>query len=346
MNLLEFIDRLPPEDRQFVIDHFVQTMIKNEPKQVVVTRKTAKISTLGTEEEIINDISQALNIPVEEIRKQNIAEKLRNITANYNKTSSLTEHYRKFLTSHKAPSDKFEELQDVGKFLISANLKCTLEIPETIRAVPDFIIRTENKKIGIEHTRLMNSDSQVLIKTAIHILKRAEKMLLQRNPTLKEIVNVSINYWKPVIGIKNLSNKLSNQEKDNIAKNIADYIEGFLKKQEISKPEFIDYISSSNRTEHPLIIILNENYIAKPELEKLFADSIHNKEGKLGSYLQNNSLDALWLLIIISGVTASSSYELKYLNQINSQFDKIFLFDNFSCEYLLVHQSNDKKKPS
>jgi hypothetical protein len=295
MNFLEFIDKLPLEDRQFVIDHFVRNMLGQGPKEDIVIRRTAKISTLGTEEEIIKEISQAFNISVEQIKNQNIGAKLKEITANYHQTSSLINNYKSFLVSHNATKDKFEELQDLGKFLIAKKMDCTLETPNSVSAIPDFIITSENRKIGIEHTRLMNSNSQILIKTTTQILKKVENLLLQRKPDLKEIVNISINYWKLSIGSKNLTNKLSIQDKENIAKVIADYIEGLLSNQNISKPEFIDSISISNRSVHPLNIILNENYIAKPELEKLFTERIKDKEDKLSSYLQNKSLDSLWL---------------------------------------------------
>ncbi len=218
MNLQEFIDKLPLEDRQLVIDHFVRNMLGQEPKEDIVFRRTAKISTLGTEEEIIREISQVFNIPVEQIKNQNITGKLKEISSNYHKTSLLINEYKDFFVNHNATKDKFEELYDLGKFLIALNIDCALEIPDRISAVPDFIITSQNRRIGIEHTRLMNSNSQNLIKTTTQIIKRAENLLLQRKPDWKEIINVSINYWKLNIDDKNLSNKLSIQDKDNIAR--------------------------------------------------------------------------------------------------------------------------------
>lgn len=334
MNFQEFIDKLPPEDRQLVIDHFVRSILGQEPKEEVVIRRTAKISTLGTEEEMIQEISKTLNIPIEQIRNQNVTQKLNEVTQGYHQTSSIIDKYKKFLTQKGATKDKFEELYDVGKFLVSLNIQSTLEIPDNTSAIPDFIISSDNKRIGIEHTRLMNTISQIWIKTVSQILKKAEILLLKRNPELKQIVNISINYWKLNINGKNLSVKLSIQEKEQIAKEIADYIESLLSNEELMQPSYIDKISISERSEHPLNLILNENYIAKTESTNLFIERIRDKETKLGSYLANNSLDELWLLVVISGITGSSSFTLQKQNQFETKFDKVFLFDNFLHEYL------------
>ena len=335
MNFQEFIDKLPPEDRQLVIDHFVRNIFGQALKEVVVIRRTAKISTLGTEEEMIQEISQTFNIPIEQIRNQNIAQKLKEITQGYHQTSSIIDKYKDFLTSKGAPKDKFEELYDVGKFLISLKINGTLEIPNHISAIPDFIISSENKRIGIEHTRLMNTNSQIWIKKVSQIIKKAETLLLQRKPELKQIVNISINYWKLNINGKDLSVKLSIQDKEQIASEIADYIESLLTNGELTKPPYVDRVSISEMSEHPLSLILNENYIAKTESTNLFEERIRDKETKLGSYLVNNSLDELWLLVVVSGATASSSFILQEQNLFNSKFDKVFLFDSFSNEYLI-----------
>ncbi|MGN6196849.1 MAG: hypothetical protein ACTHOB_18055 [Ginsengibacter sp.] len=335
MNFQEFIDKLPPEDRQFVINHFVRNILGQEPKEEVIIRRTAKFSTLGTEEEMIEEIAKTFNIPIEQIRNQNVAQKLKAVTQGYHQTSLIIDQYKNFLTKKGATKDKFEELYDVGKFLVSLNIQSTLEIPDNTSAIPDFIISSDNKRIGIEHTRLINTISQIWIKTVSQILKKAETLLLKRNPELKQIVNISINYWKLGVNGKNLSFKLSIHEKEKIANEVADYIESLLTNRGMTQPSFIDKISISEKSEHPLNLILNENYIAKTESTNLFVERIRDKESKLCSYLANNSLDELWLLIVISDVTGSSSFILQKQNHFETKFDKVFLFDNFSNEYLI-----------
>lgn len=283
MNFLELIDKLPPEDRQLVIDLFVRNIFGQVQKEEVIIRRTAKISTLGTEEEMIYEISKTFNIPIEQIKKQNIAQKIKEVTQGYHQTSSIIDGYKDFLTQKGAKKDKFEELYDVGKFLVSLNSQSTLEIPNNTSAIPDFIISSNNKRIGIEHTRLINTISQIWIKTVSQILKKAETLLLKRKPELKQIVNISINYWKLSINSKNLSIKFSIQEKEEIANEIANYIESLLDNRAITQPQFIDKISISERSEHPLNLIINENYIAKTGSTNLFEERIRDKETKLGS---------------------------------------------------------------
>ena len=58
MNFQEFIDKIPPEDRQLVIDHFVRNIFGQVKKEEVIIRTNAKMSTLGTEEEINYEISK------------------------------------------------------------------------------------------------------------------------------------------------------------------------------------------------------------------------------------------------------------------------------------------------
>lgn len=335
MKFLDYIDKLPPEDRQVVIDHFVQNILGQASQKEVVIRRTAKISTLGTEDEIIEEISKTFNIPIDEIKKQNIGQQLKNLTQGYHKTSALIDNYREFLIKNNAKKDKHDELYDLGKFLVALNIKSHLEIPKKISSIPDFIILSENKRIGIEHTRLINHISQIWIRTVSQILKKAESILLKRKPALNQIVNIGINYWKLNINGKGLLNKLSILEKDELASEIADFIESLITNTESVQPHFIDNVSISERSEHPLNFVLNENYIAKAESNNLFAERINEKELKLGSYLANNFLDEIWLLIVISGVTGSSSFFLQQQSKFQTKFDKVFLFDNFSHEYLV-----------
>ena len=81
MNLQELIDKLPPEDREVVLAHFIDyiTGKTSGPKEVVL-RRTAKIFALGTEDEIIKDVANSLNIPEDILREQNIAEKLKSLS--------------------------------------------------------------------------------------------------------------------------------------------------------------------------------------------------------------------------------------------------------------------------
>lgn len=343
MNLQEFLDKLTPEDRQIVIDHFVSSMQGQTPQEPVVIRRTAKISTLGTEEEMLNEIAQVFNMPVERFGDQHVKEKLADIRNQFEKSEAIIKPYKDFLLKNKAREDKYDEAYDIGKFLISINGEYNLEIPTGISSIPDFIMTDGTKRIGIEHTRLINNESKMLIKETLNILKKAEQQLLQQNSGLNRIVNVSINYSKLNLSGKNITTgRFSIEEKKRIAENIAGYIIGLISNETmLTKPEFIENISISERSEHTLNVILNENYLAKSDFENLFIKTIEAKEKKYQSYTEDKSLDELWLLIVVSAVSSASSYNVEnetLSDKLNSKFDRIILFDNFSHEYLNVYQ--------
>ena len=343
MNLQEFLDKLTPEDRQIVIDHFVRNMLGQPQETPVVIRRTAKISTLGTEAEMLKEISQAFNIPFEQLVNQQVKEKVSGIRSQFDRSEALIKNYKAFLLKNKAKEDKYEEAYDMGKFLISIEGEYILEIPENISAIPDFIVTNGIKRIGIEHTRLINHESKMLVKETQKILKKAEQQLLTDNSELNQLINISINYSKLNLNGKNIAvERFSIQEKNAIAALIATYIKNLLRGDSpVSKPEFIENISVSDRSEHPLNINLNEQYLAKSDFENLFAKTVTAKEEKYHSYINNKSLDELWLLIVASGVSSASSYILEKENtgkKLVSQFDRIILFDNFSHEYFDVFQ--------
>lgn len=349
MNLQELIDKLPAEDRQTVIDHFVRQMLgKDSVKKEIVLRSTTKISTLGTEDEIIKEIAANLNIPEGSLKGQNISDKLKSLSVRNQSAEIITADFKKFLLKNNARKDKFEELSDLGNFLVSTNSNYSIMVPEKVDSVPDFILTGNNKKIGIEHTRLMNSESKALVKETISILKKAEQILLQKNNQLKQLVNISINYWKMNLGSKSLMNQRFNTiEKNELAELIAKFIESILFNNEIAKPSFIDKVSISERSEHPLRIEINENYLGKEECESLILSTLKAKEEKFTSYSKGGKLAELWLLVVLNEVSAPSSFipsDRLLKNNFSSQFDKIFLFDGFSHDSSIIFSKKNIEK--
>ena len=223
------------------------------------------------------------------------------------------------------------------------NSNYSLEIPEKLESVPDFIIFNGNKKVGIEHTRLMNSESKMLIAETISILKKAEKILLGKDSQRTQLINISINYWKMILRDKSIvGQRFSLKEKDELAELIANYIECLLLNNEQAKPPFIDKVTISERSTNPLSIEINENYLGKPDYEDLITATLQPKEKRYSSYSQDQTLSELWLLIVLNGVTASSSYLLSgnIKRSFSSHFDKVFLFDGFSHESVLIYSRN------
>jgi len=184
MNLQEILDKLTLEDRQIVIDHFVHNLLGQTRGEPVIIRRAVKISTLSTEAEILKEISQAFNIPFEQLGNQYVKEKLGEMRSQFERSEALITSYKAFLLKNKAKEGKYEEAYDIGKFLISIEGEYRLDIPESTASIPDFIVSDGVKRIGIEHTRLINHESKMLVKETQNILKRAEQQLLQHNSQL------------------------------------------------------------------------------------------------------------------------------------------------------------------
>lgn len=331
------------EDRKVVLEHFISSLQGKAAGEPIVIRKTLKLSTLSSEEEMKKQVSSTFNIHLEKLEKFNFLEGIENINANFKKVEALTTSYKEHLISLNSKADKFEELNDIGKFLISLNTPVSLIVPQKPLPYPDFIVANDDKKVGVEHTRLLNVDSQKFIKNIKQILKTAEKIVRDENPNLTQIINISFNYDIEVVNNKSLSNStLTKAEKDLIAQLVASFVLSYIENSDTSIPGFIDKVSFSIDSVHPISINLIENYIGKTDIETLLIERLKSKEQKHSHYSRVDSIDELWLVIIVNGVTAASSFIIdseSLKNKIASNFNKIYLFDSFSNDAILIYSS-------
>jgi hypothetical protein len=166
--------------------------------------------------------------------------------------------------------------------------------------------------------------------------------LLNKNDKFTQIINLSLNYQTEILNNKSLSSTtLTKLEKESIAEIISDWIYSHLNNLSIPKPCFIDKFGISLDSVHPLSINLAENYIGKSEIEKLLLERLESKEKKVPHYSSIEAFDELWLVIIVNGVTAASSFvieEAKLKSKISSSFTKVFLFDTFSNNANLIYR--------
>lgn len=346
MNIQELLESLSPEDRQIVLDQFINSLHGGDSNKPIVIRKTLKLSTLSSEEEMKKQVSNTFNIPMDQLNRFNFLEGIEKINSNFREVEELTAPYKQHLTALRSKTDKFEELIDIGKFLISLNTPCSIHIPEKPLPYPDFIINRANKRIGIEHTRILNTGSQIFIKNIRQILKSAEQILRSIDSNLNQVVNLGFNYQVGVINKKSLSDStLTKAEKDSLAHLVSSFVYAHLESKNATKPDFIDQIQFSTDSVHPLSINLIENYIGKTEFESLLSERLLSKEGKHAAYSTICGFDELWLVIILNGVTVASSYMIDSSaleNSIESNFNRIFLFDTFSSDVTVIFDSTNK----
>ena len=326
-NINELLKKSTPADQDYIYKSVAKQLLTNE-RQDLTIRKTAKISLDGSEQEIKEKIAGVLGISTNEVDFTSIQKQLEQIKKEYLRTKNIISSYELFLQKSKAPKDKFEELNDIGKYIKKHNPSLVLKIPENADQVPDFILEDGDKLIGIEHTRLINQDTQKIIGTLKKIIFNAQKFLLEKSETSNTLINIGFKYEEKIIKDKNLFDNLSQKEIKQIGSNIAEIIIGFQKSTSHILPDYIDKILVQE-TKFSTEINLIENYISKNNYDALLTKLIERKESKLKRYRYNNGLEEIWLLIINSGIKSSSGFEMPNQTSIKSNFNKILVMDNF-----------------
>jgi hypothetical protein len=301
-----------------------------------VRRRTALISLDGNIDEILHSISQTLNIPLDQINRSEIQEKIRINKLNFEATYQIIESSHNFLKENKSTKDKIEELHDVGKFIKNYHEKLELLVPTSVDQVPDFLVQNNDRTIGIEHTRLIDNQIEKVIGTVRKILRKAKDNILSRNELTNTLINIQPHYDIQILGNKTLSSSLTPSELQRIAKIFEnDIINTASDRSKI--PAYLNVLTFT-ATEHPLELNLMETYSTKHSFEHLLKSAISKKEAKAVNYKQYSNISELWLLIINSGIKSSASFNLSNIDSYSitsCKFARIFLMDNFDYD---IHQ--------
>lgn len=331
-DFMTFLEKLSPEDRDTLIGNFLKNL-KGEPTEPILIRKTFKISNQGTEEEIRQRIADVYGVPVDQLPPMDIKSEFERNRNNWMQVSELIAPYEAFLNGQAHTSaDKFEELTDMGRFIVAWPDKLDLIVPDEPLEYPDFIVKSSETTIGIEHTRLINPALKAAFNSAKQLITEAEIILKNRNLDYKRTVNIFINFSKPVINESNFHNRsFTRKEKKQISILIADYIEGLLLAKSPEKPIFIEDVVITSSQDSRIDLILAEEYIAKEGFLELLNARIHAKEAKFDNYISAAAVNSCWLLVIIDGVSSFSGFDLQELKEIRSsnKFEKIILFETF-----------------
>lgn len=326
-NLNELLKKSTIADQNFIYNSFAKQAFTNEHHDLIV-RKTAKISFDSSEEEIKETLAEIFDTTPDKIDFASIKKQINIIKDEYPLTKKIIKDYELFLKESNASKDKFEELDDIGKFIKKYDSSLILKIPNDINQVPDFILDNGNKIIGIEHTRLIDQSTQKTIGTLNKILHNTKKYLLENPETSNSLINISFRYGEEIIKNRNLSNRLSQKEVKEIGKNIAEKILEYKKSGKFVFPNYIERILI-NEIKFSTEINLIENYISKDNYNSSLENLIKTKESKLSSYTNKKEIDEIWLLIINSAIKSSSGFTIDNKEKIKSEFDKVLIMDNF-----------------
>lgn len=338
-DFIAFFERLSPEDRDTLIGNFLKNL-KGEPTEPILIRKTFKISNQGTEEEIRQRIADVYGVTVDQLPQIDIKSEFERNRNNWIQVSELIAPYEAFLKGQAHTSaDKFEELTDIGRFIIAWPDKLSLIIPDIPLEYPDFTVQVSGRTIGIEHTRLINPILKAAFNSAKQLIKEAETILKNRNLDYKRTVNIFINFSKPVVNESDFHNRnFTRKEKKQTSLAIADYIEGLLLEKAPEKPKFIEDVVITTSQDSRIDLILAEEYIAKEGFVDLLNARIKAKEAKYDNYISVTALNSCWLVVIIDGVSSFSGFDLQELKEIQSsnKFEKIILFETFGSKIFIL----------
>lgn len=210
---------------------------------------------------------------------------------------------------------KILELCHVAKFLSFFDDKYKIE---KLNEGPDFIITSSIDKIGLEHQILV--DERMKEKEGIfeNIFKHAEKILNKESVKQNFLADIYVNS-SAEIRINGKNQKINE---------IVELVRSFIKTNTLTKNSIIDEIMIMPHSQ----ISLCPNFGAwyqKDVTPDLLINAISKKEQLIDNYIRKTNLKQ-WLLIVIGGL-GESSYELEndFDVDIKSQFDKIYLMEDF-----------------
>lgn len=340
INTRELIDALSPQD--FIM--FLSNMRGDGSGSLI--RFTGTISKNATADEVRRFMER--NLKLREGALNNWQPPLKGtgiIEEDFRKVMALIKPQQDlYLKAGNVTEDKFEELLQVGKFAVHINGNVQLETYDPPLDFPDFIFRIDGKRIGIEHTRLIDGKANAIYKRIKDCLVKTELILKERYPKATGIFNLSISDYVPAINEKSFSDQLTKEERITISETMANYLSSIIDPSiQVIRPSYIQDAFLSSNPGIPIGITLAQSYLPEKNKETaaLIMERIEGKEHHYGVSAASAGLAELWLLVVVDGVKSSSGFKLNdsvlpILEK--SRFDKIYLFDSFAYEDYLVFQ--------
>ncbi len=327
---MEYLDNLPEEQKQPLIDHFVQTILGKSTEPLILS-KTITISNDASLEDRILFTAQLYNIDANSINKEIFVKGEKEIADSKSAINEIIkDHYKK--VSIKGERNKDDELISVGKFLYTTQMNYTL----TPSLLPDFILQNENERIGLEHTRLTSGkDRAYLSELWKKYLNGTINLILKEIPELTGVGNITLNAdhiiteGKTLRDFKEASIKKITPE---IQNSLANYILSQIRKTEIEKPDYITSFHFHDSNE-AFTLKYNQDYFVRNDFTEIVLTAISEKENRLYSYKENSEFREVWLLLDYGDASLASGFKVKndsLKSTINSSFDRIFILNSFN----------------
>jgi hypothetical protein len=228
----------------------------------------------------------------------------------------INSHLELLMPEKEKNQQKILELCHVGKFLMFFNNKIQID---KLSEKPDFILKGEFGKIGLEHQILVNSKSKEREGFFENIFSMAEKEL----DSDKDLPNFLITCYP----IPYVNFKIS--EKQNLIKTIVQVVKEFISSEKLIENPIIEKISMTDHSQKSLNVNLGAWWV-KDVTEELILSAVRKKESKLTSY-RKNSGEIQWLIIVI-GSNGESPYNLdnRFKMNLKTEFEKVYILEDFN----------------
>lgn len=237
---------------------------------------------------------------------------------------------------------KLSEREDLNKFLPLLNLK-SYQILDDNRECPDFVIKIDDQKIGIEHTHAFQGK---IGKKGSYYKKQREIHRLIGEKIVDEINElVEFTFFLDIHFNMNANFKNPLNISHNIIETIKHKITLFKKEKRLVIDAFDDYGSkilpegvNNVFLEHlPNIdcsIYFESGAVIMPKFDDyVLNDILQIKEMKLDKY---DRFHQNWLLIVLEKFYEDSFGEIALNNIPKTSFDKIFLLKCMDSEYVTI----------
>ncbi|ADQ15928.1 hypothetical protein Lbys_0132 [Leadbetterella byssophila DSM 17132] len=219
------------------------------------------------------------------------------------------------------------EVCQIGKFLYRINPELRIaDKPQPPN--PDFIIKFDNKTIGLEHTRIVDTEKSQRVYSISNLFNAAAKEYQKNNPE-SEIC--------ATFRLKNDTLNFEQSDKKNIIQAINVFVNEAKNGNYQNQPDFIEEIVIMPNSVVSFSY-LETNFRGKKLPLQELQNAISIKENKLEKYYgQSNSINEFWLVLMVGSLN-SASFELdESLDyRTESKFDKVYLMSDFSEKIIEV----------
>lgn len=230
------------------------------------------------------------------------------------------------LNNHDLSRKEILEVCQIGRFVYKIDSEIKI-IDKPKPPSPDFIIKFNNKLIGLEHTRILTKDAQRYFKIKT-LLRYAEQMFKQKYP------NINVH---ATISIRNDEWDYSQKNKPILAEKIADYVRLTMINRRFELPEKITRLKTT-KSSGVSFTYKEKKWQADYLTRERLKIEIGKKETKISRYKTSKKrMDGLWL-ILLAGSLSSVSYQIDEFEnyRMESKFNRVYLMADFEARILRV----------